>query len=200
MRLSSPQALTRDVPAGKLRQTSHERLRVTDAQLAAVQERVQHISSTLEDLKQQMGRIVDRVNDVSTIRELASQDRSAMARIERAVSSLGEQVGEQIAELRRDQEMRWERHDTDARGLRDSVSARFAAVDKRMNFAIGWVSGVGMLGALLVGTVVWVSDYRFSQISAEAAAIPTLRDKIHAIELHLARDRGQQYPTNGEKP
>ena len=188
------------MPAGKLRQTPHERLRVTDAQLAAVQERVQHISSTLEDLKQQMGRIVDRVNDVSTIRELASQDRSAMARIERAVSSLGEQVGEQIAELRRDQETRWERHDTDARGLRDSVSARFAAVDKRMNFAIGWVSGVGVLGALLVGMVVWITDYRFTQIAADASGIAPLRDKVHAIELHLARDRGQQYPTNGEKP
>lgn len=170
--------------------------RVTDTidpavELAALRERVSHISATLD-------RVADRVGDVAALRELASQDRNAMVRIERAVSSLGSQVGEQIAELRRDQDSRWERHDTDARGLRESVSARFAAVERRMNFAVGWVSGVGALAALLAGTVVWVTDYRFTQVQAEAALIPTLRDKIHAIELHLARDRGHQYPTNGE--
>ena len=151
-------------------------------ELSALRERVSHMSATLD-------RVADRVGDVVAIRELASQDRNTMARIENSISALTSSVQVQVDALRKEQDERWATH-----------AATHGAVDKKINFAVGWVSGVGVLGALLVGMVVWVTDYRFSQVNAEAAAIPTLRDKVHAVELHLARDRGQQYPTNGEKP
>lgn len=168
--------------------------RVTDKidpaqELAVMRERVSHLASTFDRIHADIQRVADRVGDVVAMRELASQDRNTMARIEGTLSDLSETMQVQSDALRREQDARWEAH-----------GKTHGAVDRKMNFAIGWVSGVGVLGALLVGMVVWVADYRFSQIGAEAAAIPTLRDKIHAIELHLARDRGQQYPTNGEKP
>lgn len=149
-------------------------------ELAALRERVSHMSATLD-------RVADRVGDVVAIRELASQDRNTMARIENSISTLTSSVQSQVDTLRKEQDERWAAH-----------AASHGAVDKKINFAVGWVSGVGVLGALLVGMVVWVTDYRFSQVNAEAAAIPTLRDKVHAVELHLARDRGRQYPTDGE--
>lgn len=149
-------------------------------ELAALRERVSHMSATLD-------RVADRVGDVVAIRELASQDRNTMARIENSISALTSSVQSQVDTLRKEQDERWAAH-----------AASHGAVDKKINFAVGWVSGVGVLGAMLVGMVVWVTDYRFSQIAADAAGIAPLRDKVHAVELHLARDRGHQYPTNGE--
>ena len=149
-------------------------------ELAALRERVSHMSATLD-------RVADRVGDVVAIRELASQDRSTMARIENSISALTSSVQNQVDTLRKEQDERWATH-----------AASHGAVDKKINFAVGWVSGVGVLGAMLVGIVVWVADYRLTQIAADAASIAPLRDKIHAVELHLARDRGHQYPTNGE--
>lgn len=149
-------------------------------ELAALRERVSHMSATLD-------RVADRVGDVVAIRELASQDRNTMARIENSISALTSSVQNQVDALRKEQDERWTTH-----------AATHGAVDKKINFAVGWVSGVGVLGALLVGMVVWVTDYRFTQIAADAAGIAPLRDKVHAVELHLARDRGHQYPTNGE--
>lgn len=149
-------------------------------ELAALRERVSHMSVTLD-------RVADRVGDVVAIRELASQDRNTMARIENSISALTSSVQNQVDTLRKEQDERWAAHATS-----------HGAVDKKINFAVGWVSGVGVLGALLVGMVVWVTDYRFTQIAADAASIAPLREKIHAVELHLARDRGHQYPTNGE--
>lgn len=155
--------------------------------MAELRERVSHMSSTLDQMRTQIERVADRVGDVVAIRELASQDRSTMARIETSITALSESLQVQVEGVRKDQDGRWAQH-----------AAAHSAVDRKMNFAIGWVSGVGVLGALMVGMVVWVMDYRFTQVAAESAAVAPLRDKIHQIELHLARDRGQQFPKEGD--
>lgn len=166
--------------------------RVTDkidpaVELAALRERVGHMTSTLDQVGRQIDRVVERVGDVASMRELAAQDRTTMSRIEASIANVTAQLGDQMSALRDEQRRRWDDH-----------IGTHRALDRKMNFAIGWVSGVGVLGALLVGVVVWVADYRFTQVSAESAAVAPLRDKIHQIELHLARDRGQQFPKEGD--
>lgn len=166
--------------------------RVTDkidpiAEFAALRERVSHVAGSIDRMREDVQRVADRVGDVVAMREMAAQDRSTMARIESSIAGLAADLQKQLLAVRTEQEGKWADH-----------AGAHKVVDRKMNFAIGWVSGVGVFGALLVGMVVWVTDYRFTHITAEAAAIPALRDKIHTIELHLARDRGQQHPTNGE--
>lgn len=157
-----------------------------------VKQSMTHLASSLDSVQVEVRRAVDKVGDISSLQNAREQDRETMSRIERMVTALSEKVDTRLDRFEVENESRWERHEADNEDAEREVQTKLTDLDRKMVRALGWVGGFSGMAALLLGVVVYTVNLRFDNISNDARKIDPLVEKIHTIELYLARD-GQRH-------
>lgn len=166
---------------------------------------IQNMSSTLDAVQVEVRKVVERVTDVQALRAASEQDRAGMNRIESALRDLDKKLDTRFERMERENEDRWLRHEAEnenqIRELQTQIDTTDRAVDqveRKISRAVGWVSGISVTAALLVGGALWGVNFRFEDVRDDLKKIDQHTDKIHAVELYLAR--GGQTPARPYAP
>lgn len=166
-----------------------------------------NMTGSMQSVQAEVRNISNKVGDFSDLRIAHEQDRGTMARIEKSIAELGNKVDIRLERMERENEDRWTRHEADNenadRDLQDQIdelSKRHHDTDRRISRAVGWVSGLSVTAALLIGGFVWAINFRFvdakediNRIEMKSNAFDALKDKVQQLELYLARG-GQRPP------
>ena len=170
---------------------------------------IQNMASTLASVQAEVRTVVERVTDVAALRAANEQDRAAMARIESTLTDLGAKIERRLERMDRENEDRWLRHEAEnentARDMRNrldnaevTLRTRLDIAEHKISRAVGWTSGLGVTAMLLIGGFIWAINFRFEDVRDDTRKIDPMLDKIHALELYLAR--GGSRPTHPYQP
>lgn len=155
---------------------------------AEVHGSIKHMLSAMDSVQIEVRRAAEKMSDVSALQQRSEQDREALERIERQVVSLGQKVETQLDRMNTDNEERWARHEAENEDAERDVQNKLTDMDRKMVRALGWVGGFSATAALLLGVVVYTINLRFDNASRDASKVDPLIEKVHQIELYLARD------------
>lgn len=157
-----------------------------------------NMANTMASVQAEVRTVLERVSDVSSLRVSAEQDRAQMGRIETLVAKLGDKIDTRFERMERENEDRWLRHEAEnenaIRELQsqiDTTDRNVDGVERKISRAVGWVSGVSCAAALLVGGALWAVNFRFEDLRDRTNKIDVHNEKLHAIELYLARGGSQ---------
>lgn len=176
-----------------------------DLLAASVQSSMMNVNNTMASVQSEVRAVLEKVTDVSSLRLAGEQDRATMGRIEKTLTALGDKIDTRFERMERENEDRWLRHEAENensfRELQTQIDHTDRAVDhveRKISRAVGWVSGISVCAALLVGGALWAVNFRFEDVRDDTKKIDPQNEKIHAIELYLAR--GGQTPSRAYVP
>lgn len=176
-----------------------ERLQSQHDLLAAqVKQSVDGVSHTLNNVQLEVRSLSNKIDALAELRYSHESNERAVDGVKESLSELNIKLENWFNEFRSDQEEKWDRYYKERDAWR---SAHEADNQKTKDTLTRWSAAgfvVVLVGGAVVSGFVWTLNFRFNnaeqssgRVEAQAArnrdAGEAMKDKLHQIELYLAR-------------
>jgi len=158
----------------------------------------EQVKQGLDDLKLDVRRVNESVSGLRSLQQSHDTHDASISEIKETLGDMNRRLEEWFDDHDDRQRKQWREHDKE----HEQVDERISSVRDK----IIWASGVCVVGGALVFGFLWVVNDKYTdlRISADSATqrIDDDREKIHEIELYLARGGGvpaQPYITEQQK-
>jgi DNA repair exonuclease SbcCD ATPase subunit len=157
-----------------------------------------NVRNTLDNVQLEVRALSNKIDTLTDLRHSHDSNNKAVEDLKENIRELDHKIENWFNEISDDQKEKWDRHYRD----RDKWRQEHLADNQRTKDTITRWSGVGfslvLVGGAVVSGFVWSLNFRFNtaqaaseRIEAQAArnrdAGEAMKDKLHQIELYLAR-------------
>lgn len=154
----------------------------------------EQVKQGLDEIKRDVRSLSDSVSSLKSLQQSHDTHDNAIEEMKNTLVDLNRRLEEWFDDHDDRQRKQWREHERVHEQLNERVG--------KLSDKITWASGVCFLGGALVFGFLWVVNDKYTNLLNETQRIDDNRDKIHEIELYLARGGGvpaQPYITEQQR-
>lgn len=180
-----------------------ERIEGAQALLAQqVRGSMDNFTAAVQSMQMDMRAALQKVDEATKAAAHNAHNGQSIARIEHDLQGIGNRLDQWTHEYEANRDRWREKHEGDNRDMERRLETSIVSVRESTIRIVAYASGAGGLGMLILGGFLWSLNDRFNNTSIaiaqaramvveadlrDVAALDKQRDKLHAIELYLAR-------------